>query len=1141
MPRWKLIVILAVLRAPPAVPAHAGPAHAHAHTYTRTQGAAPAAARSPRARPSAPRPAAPPEARPAVDGDAALSLEGLRAPFRDEQEQILADLIARTPDRDADEKAGYHFMLGELYAKQHRLLRLKGQELAIAGASARAAALAEQAYRKLARAVATYKALADHAAFRNYARLDQALFYYGYMLRTAQKHDEARAIYDRLIKDHPRSRYVPEAHLVFADYFFERGELPEAAERYRMVLRFPGSPAYGYAMYRTGWIALHQRRPQEALERFYEVAQATRRDPRRELLHRAAKQDYVRAYAEVGRPGLAYHAFARVDGASALDLQQQLAERYLEQGQSAKAIVTFQDLMKRAPAHRSVCRWQHGVAQATLSLPGATNADRVTEIERLVRVHAALAAGEARPRAEADACRDDAAAMAGDHARAFHAEHAKTKDPATLAHADRLYRIYLGGFPDAPEHPQAQYFHAELLWSRALAAPRARPRAAAELWERAAEAFTRVAQAGKVDPPTRKEAAYAAVLGWKNALEVDPRPAVQAGPIDVERSYEAIPAPRPIPEREQKMMAALELYLAHVRDPADEELIRIRFLQANVYRRHDHHDRAIPLLAELLAKHRTHEVAEPAAQLLLDSYNRTHRHDEMLAAASRLAADAAFVKDKPALQQVIARLQRQAKEKRAEALGAAAKASGDFAKWVACGEAYLEIYNADPLRADNDRVLHNAMVCFQAGKSIGLAIVAFEALERYYPVSPLLPRALARIGAAYGDSARYDRAAAVLERYARRYAGEADAPKVMSEVVFFNKGLGDGARAIANTRFFVEAFGDRQPAEAARAMFSLASVYEQRGDAGGLVRHLRAYLARFGAAGGADRRVIAHAKIGLALWSSSCPVALVDGTCARVVRQRAIARRATRLLADRRRCGDDAHARVTVVPRDARKVKQAMAAFAAAAAEWDRVRGEPGGEELLARHHHAQGKLAEADRAYEAFLAVALPANLDFHRAAPAIQARSLARFDAWLRERRRLGGEAARRYAAARALTDNATSIAAVARLAQIEHSQADALYTTEIPLGVRTGRFAEDKIEAFCDQMDEVGGPLEEAAIRGYQVCLAQARRVGWYGAWSKLCERELGQLRPIDHPPARELRAVPDQAGPVVALEPPIRRLD
>jgi tetratricopeptide (TPR) repeat protein len=1160
---WKL-TILAVLLAHSAEAAQSK----SKHTYTRKQGAAPTAALSERARPGAPKPAAAAAAAAAserrpINSDAALSLQGLLTTFRADQERILLDLIRQTPDRDWNDKANLYFILGELYAKQQRYYRLKSQEREMANDKAKAAEHAGEAYRKLVGAVTTYKALTDNPAFRNYARLDEALFYYGYTLKSARKYDEARAVFDQLLKDHPRSKYVPEAHLVFADYFFERDELANAAERYRMVLKFPQSTAYWYAMYQTGWISLKQGQAQEALERFYQVAQATRRDPQHEVLNRAAKKDYVRAYAEVGRAELAYNAFARVDDAAALQMLEQLADHYLGQGKSAKAIVTYQDLMKRAPTDAHVCLWQYNVAQATLSLSGATNADRVTEIENLVRVHSALAVARTLPKADAEECRDNAAAMAGDHARAFHAEFAKTQDPATLAHSDRLYRVYLDAFPAAPDQPQTQYFHAELLWARAVAEKQ--PRLATELWERAAEAFARVVVAGKVDAPTRKEAAYAAVLAWKNTLDVDPRPKVQAGPVDTaaaakaaakaaaagnDKAYAAVPKPRPIPEREQKMLAAFDLYITYIRDPKDDELIGMKFLKANVYRRYDHHDRAIPLFLEILEQHRAHETAEYAAQLLLDSYNRLRRHDEMLAMAARLGGDAAFLEDKPELRKVLTGLRYQAMEKRAHALGEAAQAAGDFAKWVACGQEYMTIYNSDPERAENDRVLYNAMVCFHKGKSIGLAILAFEVLEKYYRASPHLARALALVGKAYGDTAFYDKATAVLERYARKYAGESDAPKVMSEVVFYNKGLGDDAKAIANTKYFIDAFGAKHPAEAADAMFSLASVYEKRGDTDGLVRHLRAYLARFGETGGAERRVIAHAKIGLALWAASCPVKLVDGSCVKVVRERAIGRRDTRLVAAQKQCGDATRTKLTVVARDARKVKDAMAAFAATAAAWGQsgqvgqsgqAGGKLGAEALAARHYYAQARLAEADREYEAFLAIAMPANLDFHKAAPAIQAKSLQRFDAWLRDRKQTAEAAVQKYEVARQVTDNATSIAAVARLAQIQHNQADALFTTEIPLPVRTGAFAEDKIEAFCDRMSEVGDPLEEAAIRGYQVCLEQSKRLGWFGDWSKLCERELGQLRPVDHPPASELRAAPTKSATIIVVEPPLRRLE
>ena len=323
------------------------------------------------------------EFKPELTADAVLSIEGLVSNIRNEQEQILAQLIDQTPDTEVEEKSDYYFRLGELYAKQQRLFRLKAAELSIqvdkaktpqakAQAQAQANKAAETAKQYLLKAVKTYKGLTDNDAFRNYPKMDMALFYYGYTLQGGKYMKEARAVYDKLLKNYPNSKYVPEAHLAFADYYFEQGQLADAEARYKMVLKFPKSSAYWYAMYKMGWIHLNLQRFQEALETFFQVANATKNDKKQEVLNRAAKKDFVRAYAEIGKADQAFNAFKRVDANYAMDMLQILADLYLEQGKSDKAIYTYRDLMKRAPTNKNVCLWQYNVAHAMLSMPGAS-------------------------------------------------------------------------------------------------------------------------------------------------------------------------------------------------------------------------------------------------------------------------------------------------------------------------------------------------------------------------------------------------------------------------------------------------------------------------------------------------------------------------------------------------------------------------------------------------------------------------------------------------------------------------------------------------------------------------------------------------------------------------------------------------
>ncbi len=1148
MTRMKLAILGVALAASSA---YAQPKKAN---YTRSQDNVKINVKlSDRVKPIQPKPKDQKDQKPELSADQVLSIEGLVGNIRAEQEQILADLIASTPDRQVDEKSNYYFMLGELYAKQQRFWRLKSVELTIQADTNKSAktrqestAAAERAKQYLLKAVKTYKGLTDNEAFRNYPKMDMALFYYGYTLQGGRYMDEARRVYDKLLKNYPNSKYVPEAHLAFADYFFEKGELANAESRYAMVLKFPKSTAYWYAKYKMGWIHLNLQRFQLALETFFEVAQATKNDKKQEILNRASKKDFVRAYSEIGKADKAYAAFQRVDNKYAFDMLQILADLYLEQGKSDKAIYVYQELMKTAPTNKNVCLWQYNVAHATLSMPGAINTDKVREIENLVKLYGGLRGKKVLPQAEAQECHDNAAAMSGELARAYHSESAKTKNPETLAYAEKLYKVYLDVFTNAEDYAQTQYFYAELIWSRADAEKN--PRLQTELWENAAVAFTDVVKTGKVDAKMMKEAAYAAVLGWKNALNVDPRIKSQADKVDgVNKDYDKVPEPKPIPPREEKMLAAFDIYINYIKDPKDDELVGMKFLKANIYRRYNHFDKALPIFHEILDKHRQHETAEYAANLLLDTYNRSQRYDDMLALADKLEGDKKFLEGKEDLASVLADIKTKSLRKRAEKLEKEAKESKDFSKYIACGQAYFDIYNRNPENKENDEVLYNALVCYHEGKSVGAAIVTYNALYRYYPNSKLMPRATGRIGKAYGDVAFYDKAAEKLEEYAKKYAGEKDAYSAMSDAVFYRKGIGDDAKAIANTKFFIDTFGRKNPSEAANAMFSLVSIYEKQGDKDAIVKHLREYLAKFGAQGGADRRVIAYAKIGLNLWEQSCKVKQLDGSCITIQRERAIStqkqKRKKGQSEQPTQCGPESKIKLTVVKRDDRKMRDALTAFAAAAREFEKTGGKTGGDEGGARYYYAQSKFTAADKDFEAYLDLKFPAGLNFDPdpKRKAIAEKSKKRFDEWLAQRNKTGGAARQKYEAVLQINDAATSIATYARLAQISQNLSDALFTAQIPQDVRTGEFADEKVEAFCDRMTEVAEPLDTRALQAYGVCLGKSTELGWFSDWSRLCERELGQINPNEFPTASELRAKPEQVAPIIAVEPPIRKLE
>jgi tetratricopeptide (TPR) repeat protein len=1134
----------------------AAPAAAQKTKYQRSSDIKVDVKLSERVRPLQPKAVDPKSQQPTLSADDVLSIEGLVGNIRAEQEQILAELIQNTPDSEVEEKSDYYFRLGELYAKQQRYNRLKAVETSIAADGAKnaaekqkkkteALAFANKAKDYLLKAVKTYKGLTDNEAFRNYPKMDMALFYYGYTLQGGKYLKEARAVYDKLLKNYPASKYVPEAHLAFADYYFEQNQLADAEARYRQVLKFPKSSAFWYAKYKIGWINLNLQKFQEALEAFFDVAQATKNDKKQEILNRAAKKDFVRAYSEIGKADKAYPAFQRVDQKYAFDMLQILGDLYLEQGKSEKAILVYTTLKTGWGAHKNVCLWQYNIAHATMSKRNTDNKEKVAAIGDLVNMWGTLKGKKVLPPSEASECHDNAAAMSGELARAYHSEASKTKNPESLKYAEQLYKVYLDVFTDAPDYSQTQYYYAELIWTRADNEKNARMQT--ELWENAAVAFTDVVKGGKLEAKLMKEAAYAAVLGWKNALNVDPRIKQQADKVEsLDKEFDKQPQPKTIPPREEKMLAAFDIYINYIKDPKDDELVGMKFLKANIYRRYNHFDQAIPLFMDILDKHRTHETAEYSANLLLDTYNRLQRYEEMLKLVDKLDGDKKFLDGKDDLNATLTRLKAQSMRKRAEKMEKDAKESKDFSKFVACGQAYLDIYNRKPEAEENDEVLYNALVCYQEGKSIGAAIQMFALLKQYYPKSKLMPRAVGRIGKAYGDIAFYEQAADKLEQYAKDYGGEKDAFSALSEAVFYRKGIGQDDKAIADTKFFIKQYGNSKPKEASDAMFSLTSVYEKQGDPDMVVKHLRQYIQQYPAkVGGADRIVVAYAKIGQVLWKQSCPFPMVDGSCVKITRERALAGKQQKRKKGGNdqptQCGPESKIKLTVVNRDERKVKEAMAAFNAAAKAYEGTGGKTGGDELAARYFYAQSKFVEADREFEAYLALRFPVGLNFDPQNKAVSAKSLKRFEEWIKQRTKVGGAAKTKYETALKVQDNATSIAAAARLAQISQNLSDALFSAEIPKDVRTGEFADEKVEAFCDKMTEYAEPLDQQSLAGYSICLEESTKRGWFSDWSRLCERELGQIKPEEYPTAAELRGDPTRVAPVIDVEPPIGKLD
>ena len=161
-------------------------------------------------------------------------------------------------------------------------------------------------------------------------------------------------------------------------------------------------------------------------------------------------------------------------------------------------------------------------------------------------------------------------------------------------------------------------------------------------WDVAAEAYARELEDCDDAREDCREKVYAIVLARRNAFMAEPiKPPEGDKPVS-------------LPPRVQELVDALDHYAA-VGDPDDPDVAGVKFLAANHLRRWRQPD-AIERFEAVLRTHPTTEVAEYAANLLLDSLMRQERIEELKVWVARLLGDAAFLAGKPELEETLRRL-----------------------------------------------------------------------------------------------------------------------------------------------------------------------------------------------------------------------------------------------------------------------------------------------------------------------------------------------------------------------------------------------------------------------------------------------------------------------------------------------------
>ena len=1070
----------------------------------------------------------------------------------------LAKRLLRATDDDDPQKPDFYFRLAELYAEKQRYYFYKqhslDQKIYDTPANQRGTLQREQqSYEKeqekwLYQAVSTY---VEASKFRKYNRMDEVLFKLAYLLQTVHKEDQAREFFHRLIKDYPNSKYVPEAYLSFGEYYFAKGEMDAALKFYQRVEQFPKSPVYGYAVYKQGWCYINLGDFKKALEIFVDVIKLAREnrggDKRQNAaLEKEAKKDVVKAFARLpgASPDKAWSFFQNVGGDFAPKMMEILGELYWEQGMFPQSTQVYKKIIEMNKTSPRICEWQNKIVRNTLS--SGTKRDQVQEVGRLGLAFEHVGKMGNAKRDVLEECRNAFHDISKELALVWHKEAQKTKNPDTYQLTKFVYKVYLEHFPKEKGSIDMAFYYGEVLW-------------VTESWKEAAEQYTAVV---KMDPRGKyvKEAAYAAVLAWKNYLNIDDQ---GQGIQDKGKQDEKSLKPKTIPDYQQKMIAAFDTYIQYV--PDAPELVKIKYRKARIYYEYNHFDQAVVLFKDIVDHHSKDELAVYSANLMLDSLNAQGKTKEVVAWVDKFLENKDLMKD-PQFQKDMVTIKISSYDMEGHRL----EKEGNFKEAGVAFLAAAESLPDDPKHAER---LYNAGLCFQNAHLIGRAVNAREELIKYHPKDPLAQKALYQIASGWYQLAFYSRAAEYYEQFANKFPGEKESVTALGNAYQFRIGLGPEhySKAIDDLNNFVKFYGERQPAKAADVFFQMAEVYEKQGKNDELVRHLNNYITRWGSKGTPEKVILAHFKLGELAWKKSCSHGEgPNGACVEISRVSATGRQKAfyeinKKIKDKRKklhdvrtqCGPPTNAKITVFDRNKPMAKQAQDHFGSVLRLWRADRAKiPNERVAIAQYAAAGAAFYQSEQIYEDFLRVKFPEGLDFqkpssydskHKAEVKKKkfAESIKRFQAYMKDKSALAIRLAGSGQGSGGMYNNVIDfkvahwyVAAAARIGQVWSNFVNQLYTAQIPKDLKEqDEWGNRPREIYCDQLVDTAEPIETKAVAAYDTCLKAATAQSWYNEWSALCELELNQMKPSEYPLAAEAKPDP---GYVPTLMTPARVL-
>lgn len=475
--------------------------------------------------------------------------------------------------------------------------------------------------------------LKHHKTYRDY---DLALYVDGFLAQEEGKFGESLGRFNKILAWFPKSRFVPDAHMVRAEYEFTK-DAPNyqvAYQEYEEVLKYKNSELYDLALFKSAWTLWRLGKRDEAAKRFLTVFKATAEGEAnergaRELhdLQEEALKNLVAVFVEdeQNRAEDMHRFLVQAGGDKFADrIVKALAEAFYDQAHYERGIEAYRLLLKLKPTDPDAYTYALRIAQghSTMEAWEELRKDYLWIIKTYVEPRPVK--GKPAPKSAWLSAQSAAALkhsfnatekQSRQDAVGLHAKAQADKSTAEFEAAAKLYEVYLSRFDRTKAAYEMHFNAAEIYFYHVQDANKA-----ADNYLKA----VRLNPKGKLS----RDALYNALA----ALEV-----ARANEFELNKKQGKKPEET---ATDKKLTEAMELYIATY--PEDTQIPELLFRQGKLYYDYEVYDPAVRQWGLLLEKYPRGQFATWAGELILDSFNKSKDYENIETWARRLKTAPSF-------------------------------------------------------------------------------------------------------------------------------------------------------------------------------------------------------------------------------------------------------------------------------------------------------------------------------------------------------------------------------------------------------------------------------------------------------------------------------------------------------------------